>query len=87
MQYPVEATITHAVTKVTHVVRAKYLLGCDGARSRVRKAMAGGGEGDGEYSGKIRMEGAATDIIWGVVDARVRSTSTRFFLLIKIRST
>lgn len=67
----------HGETKESYTVRAKYLLGCDGARSLVRKAMAGGGEGDGEWAGKIRMEGGATDIIWGVLDARVESRVTR----------
>lgn len=77
-EYPVECTITHGETKEVSVVRSKYLLGCDGARSLVRKAMAGGGDGDGEWAGKIRMEGAATDIIWGVVDAAVRSELLAF---------
>ena len=46
-------------------VRAKYLFGCDGARSKVRQCIAGGGAGgDGERKGKIVMQGEATDIIW-----------------------
>lgn len=52
--------MTHVDTQEQVTVRAKYLLGCDGARSLVRKAMAGGGDGDGEWAGAIRMEGAAT---------------------------
>lgn len=69
--YPVEAVITHANTGEDLTVRCKYLLGCDGARSLVRRAIAGGEDGEP----KIRMEGSATDIIWGVLDARVESQS------------
>lgn len=62
--FPVSATFVHGETKAKHTVRAKYLLGCDGARSLVRRAMAGGEVGDGEWSGGIRMLGEATDIVW-----------------------
>ncbi|KAK4700894.1 phenol 2-monooxygenase (NADPH), partial [Phenoliferia sp. Uapishka_3] len=71
--FPVSATFTHAVTKKTHVVRSKYLLGCDGARSLVRRAMAGGQPGDGERTGAIRMLGDTSDIIWGVMDVVVKT--------------
>jgi 2-polyprenyl-6-methoxyphenol hydroxylase-like FAD-dependent oxidoreductase len=48
-------------------------MGCDGARSNVRKAMAGGGEKDGNTTGSIRMEGDVSDIIWGVMDVEVKT--------------
>ncbi|KAI5477274.1 phenol 2-monooxygenase [Pseudohyphozyma bogoriensis] len=71
--YPVSATIVNAKTDKEHTVRAKYLLGCDGARSLVRRAMAGGKEGDGEWQGDIRMLGEASDIVWGVMDVVVKT--------------
>lgn len=70
-QYPVSATFHHAETKEQLTVRAKYLLGVDGARSLVRRAISGGQVGDGEWQGKIRMLGDASDIIWGVMDVEV----------------
>jgi len=69
--HPVETVLSNSVTKTQHTVRSKYLIGNDGARSQVRKCISGGGEGDGEWKGAIRMEGEATDIVWGVMDANV----------------
>ncbi|EOD44721.1 putative phenol 2- protein [Neofusicoccum parvum UCRNP2] len=40
----------------TEVVKAKYVIGCDGAHSWTRKQLG------------IQLEGAATDFIWGVMD-------------------
>ncbi|KAH7061280.1 putative phenol 2-monooxygenase [Macrophomina phaseolina] len=40
----------------TEVVKAKYIIGCDGAHSWTRKQLG------------IQMEGAATDFVWGVMD-------------------
>ena len=60
--YPVEATMLNVVTGETVVVYSKYLIGCDGARSGVRKAIAGGGEKDGNTTGKIQMVGEMSDI-------------------------
>ncbi|KAL1630659.1 hypothetical protein SLS54_000530 [Diplodia seriata] len=40
----------------TEVVKAKYVIGCDGAHSWTRKQLG------------IKMEGAASDFIWGVMD-------------------
>ncbi|KAF7305795.1 Phenol 2-monooxygenase [Mycena chlorophos] len=71
--HPVEAIIEHGDTKATYTVRSRYLLGCDGAKSHVRRCIAGGEVGDGEWQGKITMQGSATDIIWGVMDARVKT--------------
>lgn len=62
--HPVEVVLENVNTHQQWTVRTKYLFGCDGARSKVRKCIAGGGEGDGEWKGKITMQGEATDIIW-----------------------
>lgn len=69
--HPVEAVVTDVATGKDHTVRCKYLFGNDGARSQVRKCIAGGEAGDGEWKGAIQMEGEATDIVWGVVRAHV----------------
>ena len=71
--HPVDVEVFHGDTQQVYNVKAKYLLGCDGARSLVRRAISGGEQGDGEYKGKIRMEGEATDIIWGVMDVAVKT--------------
>ncbi|GAA5903543.1 hypothetical protein JCM8208_003620 [Rhodotorula glutinis] len=71
--YPVSASFVHADTKEKFTARAKYLLGVDGARSLVRRAISGGQPGDGEWQGKIRMLGDASDIIWGVMDVEVKT--------------
>ncbi|KZT67064.1 hypothetical protein DAEQUDRAFT_409008 [Daedalea quercina L-15889] len=47
---------TPEVLKERRVVRAKYVLGCDGAHSWVRKAVS------------IALEGEMTNLVWGVVD-------------------
>ncbi|CAK5281204.1 unnamed protein product [Mycena citricolor] len=71
--HPVESVIQHVDTKATYTVRSRYLMGCDGAKSIVRRCIAGGAVGDGEWQGKITMQGEGTDIIWGVMDARVKT--------------
>ena len=63
--HPVEVVLENTNTKQQWTVRTKYLFGCDGARSKVRMCIAGGTPGDGEWQGKITMQGEATDIIWG----------------------
>lgn len=62
--HPVETVLENVETKQQFTVRSKYLFGCDGARSKVRICVAGGEKGDGEWKGKITMQGEATDIIW-----------------------
>ncbi|KAF7376641.1 Phenol 2-monooxygenase [Mycena sanguinolenta] len=71
--HPVECVIEHGSSKAKHVIRSRYLLGCDGAKSHVRRCISGGEIGDGEWKGKITMQGEATDIVWGVLDARVKT--------------
>jgi phenol 2-monooxygenase (NADPH) len=51
----VEQTNDHGSTSRKHL-RSKYLVGADGAHSRVRQAM------------DLKLEGETTDHIWGVVD-------------------
>jgi len=58
--YPVTVTLAHVrggeETGVTSTVRAKYVVGCDGARSRIRTAIG------------RELVGDATDESWGVMD-------------------
>ncbi|GAA5892395.1 hypothetical protein JCM6882_003659 [Rhodosporidiobolus microsporus] len=72
-EYPVTTKFHHGETNEEFTVKSKYLLGVDGARSLVRRAISGGQPGDGEWQGKIRMLGDASDIIWGVMDVEVRT--------------
>jgi hypothetical protein len=37
--------------------------------------------GDGEWKGKITMQGEATDIVWGVIDAQVTTDFRKFIHL------
>jgi phenol 2-monooxygenase len=62
-EYPVKITLsspTDGANKdsnaASRTVRAKYLVGADGAHSRVRKSMG------------LKLEGETTDHIWGVLD-------------------
>ncbi|PLW13284.1 hypothetical protein PCANC_17854 [Puccinia coronata f. sp. avenae] len=61
-EYPVEAVI-RAEDGTEKLIRSKYLLGCDGARSAVRKSL----------DGAIRMEGESTQLVWGVMDCWVET--------------
>ena len=54
--YPVTVTLKNARTKEEKRVRAKYVVGCDGARSRVRDAIGAVSRGD------------FANHAWGVVD-------------------
>ncbi|GAA6038259.1 hypothetical protein JCM8097_003909 [Rhodosporidiobolus ruineniae] len=72
-EYPVTTEFHHGETGEKFTVKSKYLLGVDGARSLVRRAISGGQPGDGEWQGKIRMLGDASDIIWGVMDVEVKT--------------
>ncbi|KAJ6258552.1 hypothetical protein Dda_6596 [Drechslerella dactyloides] len=49
-------TSSDASTNRDEIVRARYLVGCDGAHSWVRKQLG------------FKMEGEHTEIIWGVLD-------------------
>ncbi|MBM1309932.1 FAD-dependent monooxygenase [Sulfitobacter mediterraneus] len=54
--HPVVAQLRGLNGTRDEVVRAKYVVGCDGARSAVRKAMG------------LRLEGQAARQLWGVMD-------------------
>lgn len=54
-EYPVTVTLEHT-TGDTSTVRAKYVVGCDGARSGIRSAIG------------RELVGDATDESWGVMD-------------------
>jgi phenol 2-monooxygenase len=58
--YPVTVTLRHMreleETGDTSTIRAKYVVGCDGSRSRIRSAIG------------RELEGDATDESWGVMD-------------------
>lgn len=54
--HPVRATLQNARTGKEEVVRAKFLIGSDGASSSVRKSL------------NIAFDGVSTDIYWGIMD-------------------
>lgn len=54
--YPVTATFKCVKTGTHQTVRAKYIVGCDGARSAVRRAMG------------HKLKGEAARQLWGVMD-------------------
>jgi phenol 2-monooxygenase len=55
-EYPVQVTLREVASGATSTVRARYVVGCDGARSRVRQAI--GAEPRGDFANHA----------WGVVD-------------------
>ena len=59
--YPVTVTLQHLKerepTGVTSTIRASYVVGCDGARSRMRTAIG------------RELDGDVTNEAWGVMDA------------------
>ncbi|MFL4472103.1 FAD-dependent monooxygenase [Tateyamaria armeniaca] len=60
--HPVTATFAHADgSGVTEVIRARYLVGCDGARSKVRAQMG------------HALEGQSARQLWGVMDILPRT--------------
>lgn len=62
--YPIFVTLEEDASDgqtIRKSVRAKYLIGADGAHSRVRKCMG------------LQLEGETTDHIWGVVDFVART--------------
>jgi len=44
--HPVRATVRRADNGAEHVIRARYVVGCDGARSRVRESIGAAPHGD-----------------------------------------
>lgn len=60
--YPIEATFKSlAKDDRKETIRAKYLVGCDGARSKVRSAMG------------LELKGVSARQLWGVMDVLPRT--------------
>ncbi|KAL4900542.1 hypothetical protein BDW74DRAFT_93501 [Aspergillus multicolor] len=55
-EYPVEAVIEDSVTGKLESIKAKFVVGSDGASSSVRKTLG------------IPFDGISTDIYWGIMD-------------------
>lgn len=53
----VESTCKNAFTGETRKIRSKYVVGCDGAHSQVRRSMPG-----------VSMIGESGKAAWGVLD-------------------
>ena len=53
----VETTCQDVSTGMTKMIRSKYVVGCDGAHSQVRKSMLG-----------VSMVGESGKAAWGVLD-------------------
>jgi 2-polyprenyl-6-methoxyphenol hydroxylase-like FAD-dependent oxidoreductase len=64
-QSPVMINLRDVLTKEEKLVRAKYLIGCDGGRSAVRNVMSR------DYG--IEMTGDWVDTLWGAIDAVVHT--------------
>jgi phenol 2-monooxygenase len=59
-EFPVETVYT-GLGGVERRVRAKYLVGCDGAHSAVRRSIG------------VEMRGEGTDVFWGVLDGVINT--------------
>lgn len=59
--YPIQATIKNEGTGETQPVQAKFLVGCDGAASMIRKGL------------DIPFDGVSTGIYWGIMEGPNRS--------------
>lgn len=55
-QQPIEILCKSNPCNSKKTILAKYLVGCDGAHSNVRRAMG------------VRQIGSSTDSLWGVID-------------------
>ncbi|KAG0128100.1 putative Phenol 2-monooxygenase [Tuber indicum] len=55
-EYPVKVNLANEKTGEEEEIRAKFLVGSDGAGSRIRKSM------------NISFDGVSTDIYWGIMD-------------------
>ena len=62
-KFPITATVLHKKNKKSYKkkISARYIVGCDGAKSRVRKKL------------NIPLKGDSSDSRWGVMDALVQS--------------
>lgn len=66
--YPVHATLSNSRTGAQEKIRAKFLIGSDGASSMVRKQLG------------IPFDGTSTDIYWGILDCRFDSDYPHAFV-------
>tara|TARA_Y100000768_G_scaffold9284_1_gene6539 strand:- start:142 stop:1701 length:1560 start_codon:yes stop_codon:yes gene_type:complete len=62
-KFPITATVLHKKNKKSYKkkISARYIVGCDGASSRVRKKL------------NISLKGDSSDSRWGVMDALVQT--------------
>lgn len=60
-EHPIRCTLQNLATGQEELVRAKFLLGTDGASSGVRKSLG------------IPFDGMDTGIFWGILDCRFES--------------
>ncbi|KAA8908203.1 FAD binding domain-containing protein [Sphaerosporella brunnea] len=60
-EFPVKVFLRDVATGREYSVFAKYLVGADGAHSKVREQMG------------VKLEGESTDYLWGVVDAVLKT--------------
>lgn len=70
-EYPVHVTLQHAKEQATRVVRAKYLVGCDGGRSSVREFLV--------KHHAFEFKGEWIDTLWGAIDAGKPSATLHHF--------
>lgn len=71
--HPVNVTVQNSETLTQFTVRAKYLLGCDGARSQVKRSISGPPTTEGGERQTIKMLGDVSDVIFAVVDVEVQT--------------
>jgi phenol 2-monooxygenase len=60
-KYPIKANVMHLQDSIQETVECKYLLGCDGAHSDIRRQLG------------ISNEGETTETHAGVLDALIRT--------------
>lgn len=73
LEYPVRSTLTSNGENLT--VDSKYVVGCDGAHSKVRKSMP-----------NSKMEGESSDSSWGVIDGVLDTDFPDFWTKTVIKS-
>ncbi|EAU35437.1 conserved hypothetical protein [Aspergillus terreus NIH2624] len=59
--HPVRATLKNVATGEEEVVRARYLIGADGAASSIREQLG------------VEFDGITTDIYWAIMDCRFKT--------------
>jgi phenol 2-monooxygenase len=59
--HPVQVNLKNVANGKEETVRAKYLIGADGATSSIREQL------------KINFDGLATDIYWAILDCRFKT--------------